>query len=132
VLVLLTAVLAWQLDKGYLVMNQAELSAISSPLGRILSRQKFARAGGKYLLDMQDYIMLAFAGLQYVDRITTLQKAEQHEKAVRSGASFGQSPSGNGSVPFTGKTATTRDTGNQPLEPVIGKITVPDDFWTAE
>lgn len=137
VLVILTAVIAWQLDKGYLVMQPQELAAISSPLGRILSRQKFAKAGGKYLLDMQDYLLLAFAGLQYVDRITTQQKAEQHARSQQAHTSFGQSTSGNGNIPFTSakpddRLKPTKQTGNQPLEPIIGKISIPDDFWTTE
>lgn len=134
VLVILTAVIAWQLDKGYLVMQPQELAAISSPLGRILSRQKFAKAGSKYLLDMQDYLLLAFAGLQYVDRITTQQKAEHHARSQQAHTSFGQPTSGNGNIPFTAAKPDDRlkQTGNQPLEPVIGKISVPDDFWSTE
>lgn len=81
VLLVVSAVIAWQLDKDYLVMTQDELQAICSPLGRIISRQKWAKAGSKYLVDTQDYMLLTFAGLQYLDRITTIQKAEKQAHA---------------------------------------------------
>lgn len=81
VLLVVSAVIAWQLDKDYLVMTQDELQAICSPLGRIISRQKWAKAGSKYLVDTQDYMLLTFAGLQYLDRITTIQKAEKAHHA---------------------------------------------------
>lgn len=100
VLVIVTALIAIATQLPDAQMTEAEVRAVSIPLGNIIERSRYNRTIGAMIVDKSDYLTLGYALYVYIDRVASAARERRaNGPSQYTGPATGNAGSGNGAIP---------------------------------